>query len=141
MKLACRGITIATLFAALALGLSHALAETVTITAPDKTTEKAKVKLATGDILELKLEMTSGTGYSWAVGKNAKDMLPQQGEAIFEKPKTPRPGAKQLQVFRFKATSRGTSELELVYRRPFEKDKPPAKTFALTVDVVDTEKK
>jgi predicted secreted protein len=43
-------------------------------------------------------------------------------------------GGKATMIFRFQAVA-GTSDLELHYKRPFEKDKKPAKTFKVTVEV------
>jgi predicted secreted protein len=39
------------------------------------------------------------------------------------------------QVFRFRAEARGAAALELEYKRPFEKDKAPARTVKLQVAV------
>jgi len=104
---------------------------TVTLIEKDSGT---KVKLATGDTLLVKLEMQAGTGFSWAIAKNDKEQLLQQGKVEIEKP-SKLPGGKATQVFRFKAEKTGTSDLELQYKRPFEKDKEPARTFKVTVTI------
>jgi inhibitor of cysteine peptidase len=106
--------------------------KTVTITDKEKDT---KVKLAKGDTLELKLEALPSAGYSWLVVKVNEDLLKQQGKATFEKPEKKVIGAKQKQVFRFKAEKAGAGDLVLEYKRPFEKDKPAAKTFKVNVTV------
>jgi predicted secreted protein len=38
-------------------------------------------------------------------------------------------------VFRFTAEAAGKVDLELIYKRPFEKDKPPARTYKLAVEI------
>lgn len=119
------------------LGENRAMADpdkTVTITVREK---KNELKLCKGDVLEIKLEMQAGTGFSWQVAENAKDVLPLKGKPTIEKMDNGKPGGTQLQVFRFEAKAPGASDLELHYKRPFEKDKPPAKTFKLTIRVVD----
>ena len=103
---------------------------TVTLKENDK-----KVKLGKGDTLELKLEALPSAGYSWQVAKQNDKQLKLQGKPTYERPEKKVIGAKVKQVFRFKAAAAGASDLELVYRRPFEKDKPPAKTFKLHVTI------
>ncbi len=105
---------------------------TVTVKAKDK---EGKVKLAKGDTLEVRLLSNRTTGFSWQVAKIDKDKLKAQGKPVYEVPRKPLPGAGGVEVFRFTAEAAGKSELELIYRRPFEKDKPPAKTFRLTVEI------
>jgi predicted secreted protein len=117
---------------ALASGEKKAKTVTVTVKAKDKDT---RVKLDKGDTLEVKLEFQGGTGYSWELAKHDKDRLKLQGKPTTERPEKPRPGGKLAQVFRFSAEAVGESKAEFVYRRPFEKGKPPARTFVLTVEV------
>jgi inhibitor of cysteine peptidase len=105
---------------------------TVTVKAKDK---EGKVKLARGETLEVRLPSNRTTGFSWQLAKYDKDKLKSQGKPEYERPKKPLPGAGSVEVFRFTAEAAGKSELELVYKRPFEKDKPPAKTYKLTVEI------
>src|SRR5262245_20335956 len=104
----------------------------VAVTEKDK---DGKVTIAKGKELAVSLEITTGTGYTWQVGKVDKKQLEQLGEPKTEKPENGRLGAKAQQVFKFKALSAGTSTLELNYLRPFEKEKKPPKTFAIKVTV------
>jgi predicted secreted protein len=92
-----------------------------------------KVKLAKGDTLEVRLEMQGGTGFSWKVAKNDDKVLMPKGKPETERPDKSKPGGKLTQIFRFTAEAAGTSEVEVHYARPFEKDKVLAKTFKLTV--------
>jgi inhibitor of cysteine peptidase len=107
-------------------------AKTVTVTEKDS---GGKVKVAKGDTLLVRVESQRSTGYSWKLAKNDAVVLKQVGPPEFEKTEKPLPGAKAIEIFRFRAEASGTSELELQYARPFEKDKAPAKTFKLTVKV------
>jgi inhibitor of cysteine peptidase len=108
--------------------------KTETVTVKDKDKE-GKVKLARGDTLEVRLPSNRTTGFSWQVAKIEKDRLKSQGKPMYELPKKPLPGAGGVEVFRFTAEAAGKTELELIYKRPFEKDKPPAKTYKLTVEI------
>ena len=104
----------------------------VTVTDKENNT---KVKLDKGDTLILKLSANPTTGFLWAVAKNNDEQLKQQGKTEFLKPDKKLIGAPTTQVYRFKAEKAGTSDLELHYKRPFEKGKEPAKTFKVTVEV------
>jgi inhibitor of cysteine peptidase len=106
--------------------------KTVTVTEKDK---DAKVKLATGDTLVLKLGMQSGTGFTWLVGKGDDAKLKPLGKPGTERPEKPLPGGPVTQVFLFEAVAAGKVELEMWYKRPFEKDKPPAKKFLVSVEI------
>jgi inhibitor of cysteine peptidase len=93
------------------------------------------VKLARGAMLEVKLPATAGTGFTWQIVKNNPEQLVLQGKSQIIRPDKKVVGGKQTQVFRFKAEGIGTSDLEIVYRRPFEKGKAPAKMFSVTVTI------
>jgi inhibitor of cysteine peptidase len=103
------------------------------VTVTDKE-DKGKVTVPKGGALVVKLPITTGTGYTWVIAKNA-DQLKPVGKSTIEKADKPVPGARTTQVFRFDAAAAGTSELTLEYKRPFEKDKPAAKTYRITVKV------
>jgi inhibitor of cysteine peptidase len=106
----------------------------VTVTVKGK--EKAgKVRLARGETLEVRLPSNRTTGFSWQLARYDKEKLKSQGKPEYERPKKPLPGAGGVEVFRFTAEAAGKSELELVYKRPFEKDKPPARTYKLAVEI------
>jgi predicted secreted protein len=104
----------------------------LTLTEKDNDT---KVKIAKGETLVLKLPMQGGTGFTWVVGKADDKKLKAMGKPTAEKPAKPRPGATVIQVFRFEAAAPGSAQLEMWYKRPFEKDKKPAKSFTVTVEI------
>jgi inhibitor of cysteine peptidase len=45
-------------------------------------------------------------------------------------------GSGGTQIFQFAADVSGSAKITLEYRRPWEKDAPPAKTFSVTINVV-----
>jgi inhibitor of cysteine peptidase len=87
-----------------------------------------------GDALVISLPATSGTGYTWQAQPVAGGFVKQVGDPTFERDST-MPGASGHQVFHFGIGGSGTGTLEMHYLRPWEKDKPPAKVFKVTLTV------
>src|SRR6266702_3775821 len=105
---------------------------------PTTVTEKdneGKVTVIKGKELLVSLDIIQGTGYTWEVAKKDDKQLEKVGDPTIEKAQKGVVGGKAQQVFRFKAAEKGDTTLELNYRRPFEKDKDPAKTFKIKVTV------
>jgi inhibitor of cysteine peptidase len=98
-----------------------------------------QVKIAPGYILILKLEAIPGTGYGWQIAQNDPDLLEPLGESVFEPivgdAKKELLGGPEYQVFRFKAQRSGTTILELNYKRAWEKEVAPLKSFRITVQI------
>jgi len=94
-----------------------------------------KIKLTKGATLEIRLKSNRTTGFSWSIAKSDKEIIKQMGDVKYERPAKGAIGAGGTDVITFTAEKAGTSEVELAYKRPFEKDTPPAKTFKLTVTV------
>jgi len=95
-----------------------------------------EVVLATSGTLTLTLDSNISTGYSWNENANIGDRsVLQQIDHKYQPPATPMPGAGGKEVWTFKALKAGKSTISMEYRRPFEPNAAPAKTFALTVVV------
>jgi inhibitor of cysteine peptidase len=93
------------------------------------------VDLSSGGTLVVKLKSNPSTGYSWAV---AGDPLPLKLEkASYRKNAASAKvaGAPGVQVFQFTANTAGLASLQIIYRRAWEYNAPPAKTFRVRVDV------
>ena len=90
-----------------------------------------------GDRFDLTLPENATTGYGWEVVDGLGGVVRQLGEPKFRSngPDTKRVGVGGTVTYHFKATGVGTTLLKLVYHRRWEKDKPPLKTFQLTVTV------
>ncbi len=103
-------------------------------------TEKANgttVKVARGSTLTIQLKGNPTTGFGWSIDQNNKEELSPVGKPSYA-PDRVQPGivgSGGKFVFKFKAAKAGTSELKLVYQRAWEKDKPPAKTFTVKVEI------
>jgi inhibitor of cysteine peptidase len=105
-----------------------------TVVVTDKDNE-GQVSIAKGGTVVVRLPVTSGTGYSWALAQNGAPQLKPLGKSSMEKPKDLKPGATQIQVFHFTAATAGSTTLEFHYARPWEKNAAPAKTFQVRVTV------
>lgn len=93
------------------------------------------VDLTSGGTLIVKLKSNPSTGYSWAV---AGDPSPLKLEKTTYRKNTSSSkvvGAPGVQVFQFGASSAGMATLQLIYRRSWEYNVQPAKTFKVRVDV------
>jgi predicted secreted protein len=91
--------------------------------------------LSRGDIVEISLTATSGTGYTWQAVPIADALVRQVGDMKFRAADNQMPGASGHQVFRFSVEESGTGTLEFRYVRPWEKDTAPAKVFKILLIV------
>ncbi len=102
----------------------------------DITNSGKEVTLAAGGTLTVTLESNITTGYSWNENANIGDKtVMQQIDHKYQPPATSIPGAGGKEVWTFKALKAGKSTISMEYRRPFESNTTPAKTFTLTVVV------
>lgn len=112
--------------------LIAAIASTVVI---DGQFDGRVIHAARGTTIVVRLEAQLGTGYSWRIRTLAKNLAAiEPGAEEHAGGDTPSTGGPDVQVFRFRVKSRGKSVLRFVYVRPWEKEKPPAKTFQVTID-------
>lgn len=95
--------------------------------------------LLLGQALVLRLAATPGTGYGWEVVEIDPPLLRRapgaRGEPEYVCPDPPRPGGSCTQILRFVGERPGAATLQLAYRRPWEKDQPPARTFRLALRI------
>ncbi len=93
-----------------------------------------RVAVRAGQMLGVDLESIPGTGYSWQVSVVDQNILQQIGEPEFKNDASPnRVGGPSRQLMRFNVSGKGETKLELVYKRSWEKDQPPAKTWSVTI--------
>ena len=91
------------------------------------------IDLTTGQTLIVKLKGNPSTGYGWSV---SGDPAPLHLKKSYpERSKSGMAGAPQTTVFQFSAASAGVANLSLVYRRPWEHNTAPARTFTVRVNV------
>ena len=92
------------------------------------------IQLKVGDTLVVSLEGNITTGYNWIAAPQDPVLLEQVGEAEVT-PDSNLIGASGKIVLQFKATTQGQTNLHLDYKRPWEQDAAPEKTFDVTVVV------
>jgi inhibitor of cysteine peptidase len=92
------------------------------------------VTLKMGDTLVVSLEGNVTTGFNWVPAPQEPALLQQVGEPEVT-PVSDLVGASGTIVLKFKAAAAGQTLLRLDYKRPFEQDTPPVKTFEVTVIV------
>lgn len=90
-----------------------------------------------GEVLVVNLASNPATGYGWQVQRlDARILRPLNASEWV--PDTPgKLGGSGTEVLRFAAISKGQATLNLVYVRPWETDRAPAKTFSLEVNVIE----
>ena len=102
----------------------------------DITSSGQEVSLAAGETLTVTLESNATTGYSWNENASIGDKtVLQQTDHKYQPPAAAIPGAGGKEVWHFQALKTGTSKISMEYRRPFEPNAAPAKTFTLAVIV------
>src|SRR5262249_2926064 len=106
--------------------------EARTITEAD---EGKTIPVDKGARIDVALRANPTTGYRWQIVRNNPEQLKLLEKSTFERPKGALIGAGGTQTFHFQAEEPGPSELELVYRRPFEKDGKVAKSFKVTLTI------
>jgi len=95
-----------------------------------------QIQIGQGAELVIKLPASPGTGYSWKVSQEQPNILNLMGKPAFvplDEEKKDVIGAPAYQVFRFKAHSKGTVHLELIYKRQWEQKTKPEKVFSIIV--------
>ncbi len=92
------------------------------------------ITLKTGDTLLIELDGNVTTGFNWIPAPQDPVLLNQVGETEVT-PESDRIGASGKIVLRFKAVGQGQTLLHLDYKRWWETDIAPEKTFEVTVVV------
>ena len=99
----------------------------------DRSANNTQTALALGQTLEISLSENPTTGFRWELKAAGEPVCAARGDNFDAPP--PGVGKGGTHRWRFEAVAKGTGNIELVYRRAWEQDKPPAETFRLTVRV------
>ena len=118
------------LFRVLVVVQEEAPRRTLTLGEPDN---GSTIFLTQGERIVVRLPSNPTTGYVWSVARNAAAVVQPAGDPRFEPSGNAKPGSAGYQIFEFRIAAAGASSLALVYRRPFEKDQPPARTWGIFV--------
>jgi inhibitor of cysteine peptidase len=92
------------------------------------------VELEKGQTLVVSLEANPTTGHRWEAVELDDQILRSLGDPDF-RPYSEQVGASGLQVMRFEAVGAGQTTLNIVYRRPWQTDVQPLKTYTVFVRV------
>jgi inhibitor of cysteine peptidase len=92
------------------------------------------ITLNTGDTLFVELDGNVTTGFNWIAAPQKPILLNQVGEAEVT-PESDLVGAPGKIVLRFEAVAQGQTVLHLDYKRSWEADEAPEKSFEVTVVV------
>ncbi len=92
-----------------------------------------ELTLGMGEVAELSLSENRITGYHWELNE-AADAVCELVKDEFEAAKGP-PGSGGMHHWRFEAIKPGSGKIELQYRRPWEDDAAPARTYQVSVKV------
>jgi len=95
------------------------------------------VRVTIGREIRVALKANPTTGYRWTLKGIQGDAIRHEGRATY----SPRPTGRRIvgsggtMYFRFLAVRPGNATITLIYHRSWEKAKPPARTYTLTVQV------
>ncbi len=101
-----------------------------------QTDSGSTITLHTGETLEIVLPANPTTGYTWEVKSGSETLLKQQGEPVFT-PDSKALGSEGRMIFRFDVVAVGKGSLVLLYRRTFEPEVKPLRTFGIRIVVAE----
>jgi inhibitor of cysteine peptidase len=102
----------------------------------DERDNGSQVELTPGQDLTITLESNPSTGHGWEVVELDESILRQVGEADYAPAgpgQPPLPGQGGHETLHFEAVGPGRTTLQLAYRRAWEKEVEPQKTYTLHV--------
>jgi inhibitor of cysteine peptidase len=103
----------------------------------DETFNGREVALHLGDMLEVRLSENPSTGYRWTQPQGFSSgwtTILKQVDDTFDSPASV-PGRSGTRVLRFESIGTGDADLLMQYRRSWDKDAEPARSFRLHVRV------
>jgi inhibitor of cysteine peptidase len=90
--------------------------------------------IAKGEDFRVELKSNPTTGFRWEMGKlDRKKFKPVKSGYIPEK--TGLIGSGGVEWWEIKAVGKGKGTVSLLYRRPWEKETPPLKTFQVNIRI------
>ena len=93
------------------------------------------VKVLAGAKVFVRLRGNPTTGFRWQLAEKPGETLEPLGDEEYtpDREKPVAVGSGGTFTFAFRAVKPGSGVIRLAYRRSWEKDKPPAKTFSVTI--------
>src|SRR5262245_3362204 len=99
----------------------------------DRSANNTERAVAIGQEIRITLPENPTTGFRWDIETKGEPALQLDNETFDSLQGGVGKGG--IHQWRFTAAREGRGDIVLVYRRSFERDKPPAETFRLTVRV------
>jgi len=96
-----------------------------------------RVEIAKDQELEIRLPVQGGTGFTWELASKPSAPVDLVIAKVLPANDGSRPGGSQTQLFTFKPNAGGAGDIELGYRRPWEKNTRPARKFTVHLVVRD----
>jgi inhibitor of cysteine peptidase len=93
------------------------------------------VTVEVGQKVRIRVEGNPTTGYRWGVERIIGQAVMQRGNIEYEPASAQIIGAGGEFIVPFRAVRPGSATVVLSYRRPWEKNKPPERTFTVHLDV------
>ena len=96
-----------------------------------------KINATVGKIIEIRLEAIQGTGYQWLLKGESPLLEPIQSDVLRYAPPDANEvmaGRKGFQILEFKAVKKGEGQIQLEYRRTFEKGIEKSCTMKIVVE-------
>jgi len=93
------------------------------------------IDITTSQTLRVKLNTIAGTGYAWTLSGDPAPLKLTKSYTQHNNSTARRAGGAQPSVFDLTANSAGLANVTFVYRRSWEYNVPPAKTFSVRVNV------
>lgn len=107
----------------------------------DANSNNGKTVLAQTGIAAVTLVSNPSTGYGWSVISVDESILEQQGDPVYSQAGEKNTvGAWGTETFRFRGKTLGKTQLVLGYRRAWQKDEAPIRTFQVEIEVVPAAK-
>ncbi len=107
--------------------------QVVTVTLADS---NQTIHLTTKQLLEIKLPANPTTGYTWLLKENTTlaTLVKLEGQNFISNQKENMVGAAGTLVIWFKPTGKGITNLQMIYKQPFDKDGEIANHYNLQVN-------
>jgi predicted secreted protein len=118
----------------LSVGVSGAAERVVAV---NENQNGSTIEITRAQKLEIRLPVQGGTGFSWDLTRAPSASIRLASSKILPGTAGARPGGAQTQLLVFAPTAAGSDDIELGYRRPWEKASAPARSFVLHVVVRD----
>ena len=95
-----------------------------------------ELRILRGQLVVVTLASNPSTGFIWSVEDVNSEILRQAGLPEFQAGASGEVGAEGVQVFRSESISSGTTDLKLIYSRPFEEGEEPTDRWEVRITVL-----